>query len=70
MIVLKDEHETYLATGAGLIDVTGDGVSVLTDLQLRRTALTSRTLKKRGDERKHACGRNCRTKKWYQSMPR
>ena len=32
IIGFKDEHETYLATGAGLIDVTGDGVSVLTDL--------------------------------------
>jgi F-type H+-transporting ATPase subunit epsilon len=32
IIVRKDGHETYLATGEGLIDVTGDRVSVLTDL--------------------------------------
>ena len=32
IIVVKDGHETYLATGEGLIDITGDRVSVLTDL--------------------------------------
>jgi F-type H+-transporting ATPase subunit epsilon len=32
IIVRKDGHETYLATGEGLIDVTGDRVSILTDL--------------------------------------
>ncbi len=32
IIVLKDGHETFLATGEGLIDITGDRVSILTDL--------------------------------------
>jgi F-type H+-transporting ATPase subunit epsilon len=32
IIVRRDGHETYLATGEGLIDVTGDHVSILTDL--------------------------------------
>jgi F-type H+-transporting ATPase subunit epsilon len=32
IIVRKDGHETYLATGEGLIDVTSDRVSILTDL--------------------------------------
>ena len=32
IIVRKDGHETYLATGEGLIDVTGDRVSILTDV--------------------------------------
>jgi F-type H+-transporting ATPase subunit epsilon len=32
IIVLKDRRESYLATGEGLIDVTGAHVSVLTDL--------------------------------------
>ena len=32
IIVRKDGHETYVATGEGLIDVTGDHVSILTDL--------------------------------------
>src|SRR5262245_42561417 len=32
MIVRKDGHDSFVATGAGLIEVTGDRVSVLTDL--------------------------------------
>jgi F-type H+-transporting ATPase subunit epsilon len=32
IIVRKDGRETFLATGEGLIDVTGDRVAVLTDL--------------------------------------
>jgi F-type H+-transporting ATPase subunit epsilon len=34
IIVLKDRRESYLATGEGIIDVTGDRVSVLTDLAI------------------------------------
>jgi F-type H+-transporting ATPase subunit epsilon len=34
IIVLKDGRETFLATGEGLIDVTGDRVAVLTDLAI------------------------------------
>jgi F-type H+-transporting ATPase subunit epsilon len=34
IIVLKDRRESYLATGEGLINVTGDCVSVLTDLAI------------------------------------
>jgi len=32
MIVRKDGHDLFVATGAGLIEVTGDRVAVLTDL--------------------------------------
>jgi F-type H+-transporting ATPase subunit epsilon len=34
MIVLKDGHETLLATGGGLVVVTGDRVDVLTDMAI------------------------------------
>ena len=32
LIVQKDGHDSFIAAGGGLIEVTGDSVSVLTDL--------------------------------------
>jgi F-type H+-transporting ATPase subunit epsilon len=34
MIVLKDGRSVYLAVGGGLVEVTGDSVSILTDLAI------------------------------------
>jgi F-type H+-transporting ATPase subunit epsilon len=34
MIVRKDGHDVFVATGEGLIEVTGDRVAILTDLAI------------------------------------
>ena len=34
MIVRKDSHDVFVATGEGLIEVTGDRVAILTDLAI------------------------------------
>jgi len=34
MIVLKDGRDNFLAVGEGLVEVTGDGVAILTDMAI------------------------------------
>jgi len=37
--VLKDGHESFLAVGEGFVEITGDAVSVLTDMALEPAAI-------------------------------
>ena len=70
IIVRKDGRDTFIATGEGLIEVTANRVSVLTDLAVRPTRLTKRKPKKRGNAPKPVSARSSRTRKSLPSTPR
>ena len=69
MIVRKNGHDDLLAVGEGLIEITGDRVSVVTDMAVScRQASMKPRLKKRASALPPACERNFLLKKSLLSM--
>ena len=69
IIVHKDGRDLFLATGEGLIEITANRVSILTDLAVQPTVLTKPKPKKRGCVRRPGYEKNSRTRKSRPSMP-
>src|SRR5215813_13966001 len=69
IIARKEGHSDYLAVGAGLVEVTGEHVSILTDLAVAAEALTKPRLKRHVRERQPDSERRFLPKKWLLSTP-
>ena len=70
MIVRKDGHDIYFATGAGLIEVRAMSVAILTDLAVQANKITKSRPKKPGNVPKRGSKINSPTKKSPTSTPR